>query len=202
MARTYDSSRRAALSQKTREAILEAAFRLHGLGVLDTETLAREANVSVATVRKHFPTREALFEGCTAWGIRLAPMPNLAALAAIADPAERTREAVRQVYTLHEALAGQVWGAFKLEDESPAMAGSLLQLDQLVGAVTQLLAAPESDDGGQPGFIAGMLSPLTFRALRVTGGLSAAEAVARVTGVLLPAPRPAPGSEKAVSGDR
>ena len=88
MARKYDASRRSALAQRTREAILEAAFTLHGQGILDTESLAKAADVSVATIRKHFPTRELLFEGCTAFGMHLVPTPDLEAIGRVEDPAD------------------------------------------------------------------------------------------------------------------
>jgi AcrR family transcriptional regulator len=187
--RKYDASRRAALAQQTREAIVEAAFQLHGKGILDLESLAREANVSVATVRKHFPTRELLFQGCTTHGLGLVPMPDLEGIARIEDRSDRTREAVRQVYQLHEALLGQVWMGFKLADDSPSLAAVLEQLDGMVGAAAQIVSAASPGDtyGGDVfrGFVRGMLSPLTYRALRVHANLSPADATSQVADALV-----------------
>lgn len=177
------------MAQKTREAILEAAFRLHGQGVLDVESLAREANVSVATVRKHFPTRELIFEGCTAFGMHLVPMPDLDGIAAIEGPTDRTWETVRQVYVLHEALFGQEWAGFKLEDESPALAAVLKQIEGVIVAAAEVVAvawpARAGSDGAFQGLVSGMLSPLTYRALRVQSRLSPEDAAAQVAQMLV-----------------
>jgi AcrR family transcriptional regulator len=206
VSRKYDASRRIALAEKTREAILEAAFRLHGQGIFDMERLAKEADVSVATVRKHFPTRELLFEGCTAFGMHLVPMPDLGAIAAIEDPADRAREAVRQVYALHEALLGQVWNGFKLEDESPSLAAVIQQIASIVGAAAQIVSAawPARAGGGDAfhGFVSGMLSPLTYRALRIQAGLSPGDATSQVAEALVRAGESAPGAEEGAAAYR
>lgn len=188
------------MAQKTREAILEAAFRLHSQGIFDTESLAREANVSVATVRKHFPTRELIFEGCTAYGMHLVSMPEFEALAALEGSEDRTRETVRQVYALHEALLGQAWVGFKLEDESPAMANVLRQIAGVVGAASEIVAGawPARAGSGNTfrGFVSGMLSPLTYRALRVQSGLSPEDATAQVAQMLVLTGQSSPGSSR------
>lgn len=191
MVRDYDSSRRQEAARRTREAILAAAFKLHGQGIFDLESLAREADVSVATVRKHFPNREVLFEACTGYGLHLAPMPDFAALAARADARDRLATAVHQAYAFHESLLGQVWGAFKLEDESPVLASTLRQVEGAGEALaeTVVTAWPDLGDraGRLRGLVTGMLSPLTYRGLRVHGGLSPDEAVGYATELLLSA---------------
>lgn len=183
MARTYDSSRRVQAAERTRETILATAFRLHGLGILDVETLAQEADVSVATVRKQFPTRELLFEGCTEFGMNLVPMPDFDLIGSMADPHDRTRLAVRQTYRLHESLSGQMWGAFKLEDESDAMVKVIAQVEGLTSLMADLILAAWSFDEGRinevRGFVVGLLHPLTYRALRTYGRLSPEQAVDR-----------------------
>jgi len=206
MARKYDASRRIALARKTREAILETAFRLHGQGILDLESLATEADVSVATIRKHFPTRELLFEGCTAFGLHSVTPPDLDSISRIEDPAGRAREAVRQVYTLHEALLGQVWVGFKFEDESPAMAAVIKQLEGIVAAAAEVIAAawPARTGSGDAfrGFVSGMLSSLTYRALRVQAGLSPADAASQVAEALVRAGESAPDTDEAAAAYR
>lgn len=207
VSRKYDASRRAEMAQKTRDAILAAAFRLHGQGILDMESLAREANVSVATVRKHFPTRKLVFEGCTAFGMQhLVSMPEFEALAAIEGSEDRTRETVRQVYALHEALLGQAWVGFKLEDESPAMVNVLRQIEGIVGAASEIVAAAwparAGGDAAFRGLVSGMLSPLTFRALRVQSGLSPQDATDQVSEVLVRAGQAAAESNQGATAHR
>ncbi len=189
MPRSYDASRRQQAANRTREAILAAAFRLHGMGLLDLETLAQEADVSLATVRKHFPTRELLFEGCTAYGMHQVTLPDVGAIASIADPVERTREAARQAYATHEQLFGQVWGAYRLEDESPALAAVLAQSDELLEVIAGLIvdAWPLDEDRVKQtrGFVIGLLNPLTYRALRRYGGLTPEQATEQTQATLL-----------------
>lgn len=189
MARTYDSSRRVQAAQRTREAILAAAFRLHGLGVLDMESLAQEADVSVATVRKHFPTRELLFESCTEFGMHLVPLPDVPAIASTPDAAARTRLAVEQLFTAHEALTGQMWSAYRLEDESPALAAVLSKVEDLTELVAGLVVEAWPLDEGRVketrGFVVGLLNPLTYRALRRYGGLTPEQAIRQTQATLL-----------------
>ena len=188
MARKYDSSRRTEAASRTREAILAAAFKLHGMGLLDMEMLAQEAGVSLATVRKHFPTRERLYEACTAYGMHFVPLPDLDALASATDASTRTRLAVKGVYDLHEALLGQTWAAYQAESTSAVLYGLLRHGEELVRAITSLVVDAWPDHRGADealGFVNGMLSPLTYRALRVHGGLTADQARAVTEGALL-----------------
>jgi AcrR family transcriptional regulator len=189
MPRTYDSSRRAQAAERTREKITAAAFKLHGLGVLDFDSLAREADVSVATVRKHFPTRELVYEACTAYGMHQVPMPDIAALVAIKDPQACIREAVTQTYSLLDLVGGQMWTALKLEDESPAMANGLSQMEQMTltmaGMVIATWGVPEHRLSEMRGVVVGLLSPLTYRALRHYGGLSQEQAIEQSVGALV-----------------
>lgn len=201
MPRTYDSSRRAQAAEQTREAIAAAAFKLHGLGVLDFESLAREAGVSVATVRKHFPTRELVYEACTAYGMHQVPMPDIAALAVMKDTEACTREAVTQAYTLFDLVGGQMWMALKLEDESPAMANGLSQMEQMTLAVAAIVIAtwgvPEHRLSEMRGVVVGLLSPLTYRALRHYGGLSQKQAIEQSVAALVHAFRALEAKEAA-----
>lgn len=189
VARTYDSSRRKEAARQTRDAILAAAFELHGRGIFDLESLAEEARVSIATIRRHFPNREMLLEGCTDIGLQLAPMPDHAALAAIADPRELLFEVVRQTFGFHESLFAQLWFGFKLEDESAALAGMLREIKGVVAAMTDIAVSAWPNRGDEPsetrGMVSGMLSPLTYRGLRLHGPLSPEVATRTTTRLLL-----------------
>jgi AcrR family transcriptional regulator len=189
MPRKYDSSRRVAAAQQTRQDIVEAAFRLHGQGITDIESLAKEANVSVPTVRKHFPTREHVFEGCTSYGFHAVPMPDLNVIAAVEDPLERVREGVRQLYTTYEHLTGQLWVGYRFQEESPVMAAVLEDLGATVRDVVRVILAAwpglEGKHGQGFGAVLGFLSPLTHRALRVEAGLTAEQVLAATTAAVL-----------------
>jgi len=99
--RPYTKTRRAELEQQTRERITEAAVELHGsLGPARTtiSAIAQRADVQRATVYRHFPDEEALFAACSAhWRAQNEP-PDLAAWAAIRDPAARLAVALAELY--------------------------------------------------------------------------------------------------------
>jgi AcrR family transcriptional regulator len=99
--RRYTKTRRAELEQQTRERITEAAVELHGsLGPARTtiRAIAQRADVQRATVYRHFPDEEALFAACSAhWRAQNEP-PDLAAWAAIPDPAARLAVALSELY--------------------------------------------------------------------------------------------------------
>ena len=99
--RPYTKTRRAELEQQTRERITEAAMELHGsLGPARTtiSAIAQRADVQRATVYRHFPDEEALFAACSAhWRAQNEP-PDLAAWAAIRDPAARLAVGLAELY--------------------------------------------------------------------------------------------------------
>lgn len=186
MKRNYNGTHRADAAKRTRDQIVAAAFRLHGDGIIDMDALADEAGVSGATVRKHFPTRETIFENCTAYGFHLVPAPDLELIRQIEDPAGRTRQAVHEAYSFHEALLGQTWSAFKYEHESPALANALVQMENLISLIAEaVLEVWPSADHTSRGLLLAMLGPLSYRALRVDGGLTPAEAIDQTTAMLV-----------------
>lgn len=193
MTRAYRSQRRTQGAWQTRDDIVSAAVRVHGRDVTTLESVAQEAGVSVATVRKHFPTREDLFGACTAHVVRTLAVPSLAELRAIADPDARIRRTVRAVYAFHDGLFGYAWLALRLQGESPAMASMVEQSEAFVAAAADALFAGDIGSGttltARVGFARALLSPLAYRALRVSGRLDldaaadhAAEALIHVMG--------------------
>lgn len=83
--RTYSSPLRQRQQESTRRLIMEALAaliaegRLHTLSVQD---VAGRAGISYASVYRHFPSREKLFEGLYEWGSELVssqmpPMPRV-----------------------------------------------------------------------------------------------------------------------------
>jgi AcrR family transcriptional regulator len=191
MPRPYHSPRRAATAEQTRRDILEAAIRLHAGGVTELADLAREAGVALPTVRKHFATRERVFEACTAHVAQAAEPFPFADLAGIADPAHRISASVRRLYELFEMRLGLTWTAYRLAAESPAFAHVLERNQALVQHVADMLVDasrtkfPDGRRGTVTAFVRGLLSPLAYRALRLDGGLdvdSAADQAAQAIG--------------------
>lgn len=99
--RSYDSTLRKEMEADTVRRIVNATVELHARqGALATThaEIAEAAGVSVATVYKHFPTREALLPHCTGLVAEQAPQVDLQGILGAPDLNERLR---RLAYTLH-----------------------------------------------------------------------------------------------------
>ncbi len=99
--RRYRKRLRAEQELETRRAITEAAVRLHGtVGPARTtvSAIADEAGVQRATVYRHFPDEPSLFQACSGHFMSMYPPPDPSRWEEIADPGERLREALTDVY--------------------------------------------------------------------------------------------------------
>jgi AcrR family transcriptional regulator len=103
--RRYRKRRRAQLEEETRLRITEAAVDLHGsVGPARTSisAVADRAGVQRATVYRHFPDEQALFDACSSHWMAQHPLPDPAIWAAIEDPDERLRLALRELYDWYD----------------------------------------------------------------------------------------------------
>lgn len=179
MVRKYNSRRREENAAQTRQAIVEAAIKLHGQGITTLSAVADEADVSLPTVNKYFPTREDLFVACTThFAARLEyEAPDM--LRAIENPGERLRRVVHEVYNLNEQSFGQSWTGYKLEDESPVLAQAIAGTEGLIAVLADTLSYEYAlgDEDTARRFVRAALSPLTYRALRLKNGLSFEQSV-------------------------
>ena len=122
-------TRRAELEDETRRRITESTVALHqelGPARTSVSAVADRAGVRRSTVYRHFPDEEALFAACSSHWRAANPPPDLGAWAAIEDPAERTRTALRELYAFYGRTEG--------------MYASLLRDEPLVPIVQRLLA--------------------------------------------------------------
>jgi AcrR family transcriptional regulator len=181
MVRQYNSSRRRRAAAQTRQEILQAALKLHAEGVTEFEPLAREAGCSVATVRKHFPTKEVLFQSCTRTFAETLTLPDLPALAAMTQPQQRVEAGVAELCRIHEAMIGYAWLGAQQRDDSPTLDREMAAYEGLADAVTEIVAPPGS---ARRALIRGLLDFLTYRALRQSGRLSEQEAAAELAATI------------------
>jgi AcrR family transcriptional regulator len=141
--RPYTKTRRAELEQQTRERITEAAVELHGsLGPARTtiRAIAQRADVQRATVYRHFPDEEALFAACSAhWRAQNEP-PDLAAWAAIRDPAARLAVALSELYAWYARTRRMLELLIRDRPLVPAMQSQFLRPGYLDAAADVLLA--------------------------------------------------------------
>jgi len=102
--RPYRMKRRAELEEQTRQRITESAVALHqevGPAQTSISAIAERAGVRRSTVYRHFPDEDALFAACSSHWRAAHPPPDPRAWASIDDPAERTRAALRDVYSYY-----------------------------------------------------------------------------------------------------
>jgi AcrR family transcriptional regulator len=169
MGRSYDSTRRKTVAAETRLEILQAALKLHWEGITEFEQVAREAGCSLATVRKYFPTKEALYSNCTQAFAETLTLPDLEVLAVIEHRAERLRRCVYELCRMHESMFGYAWLAANERQNSPTLDAVMGDYERLADGLALMIAPARSQKAS---VVRGLLDFLTYRALRLAGGLS------------------------------
>jgi AcrR family transcriptional regulator len=177
MARRYDSSRRVAQAAETRQRIVRAAIGVHRQQRTDLVSVALAAGVSLPTVRKHFPNKEVLFEACTGLLRAESPFPRPDGIESLASTPARVREAVNRLQPFYEERLGLTWLTYLMAGESRTLRQVAEARQANVEAFAKALCGRRARSD-MLGAVIGVLSPLTYRALRVEGRLSAAAATA------------------------
>ena len=123
--RPYRKRQRAERERSTRERITAAAVALHGsVGPAGTtvKAIAERAGVERATVYRHFPDADALFEACTAHFYARHPMPDADRWSAIKAPDDRLRRALEDLYTWYEETEEMLLNVTRDAAHTPAAA--------------------------------------------------------------------------------
>ncbi|HLQ56258.1 MAG TPA: helix-turn-helix domain-containing protein [Streptosporangiaceae bacterium] len=105
-ARSYRMGKRAEDVAATRRRIVEAAVHLHGTvgpAATTVSALADQAGVTRLTVYRHFPDDLALFAACSAHWASGQVMPDPQAWRRIADPEQRLRAGLSDLYRFYRA---------------------------------------------------------------------------------------------------
>jgi AcrR family transcriptional regulator len=110
MARKYRLKRRAERQDDTRQRIIDATIELHqtiGPAATTVSDIAARAGVGRVTVYRHFPDELTLFRACSGSYLHRNPLPDPERWHEIADPLQRLRSALGEVFEyhrMHEAL--------------------------------------------------------------------------------------------------
>jgi AcrR family transcriptional regulator len=182
--RPYRKRRRAELEAQTRLRITEAAVDLHGsVGPARTtiSAVADRAGVQRATVYRHFPDEDALFDACSSHWMAQHPLPDAAAWAKIEDPEERLRTALRELYEWYER------GEYMLERTTrdlalvPALRPSMEAFRGWLDAAADAILRGRRERGARrrrvQAAVGHALAFETWRSLAVNQGLPRPEAV-------------------------
>src|SRR5216683_3553903 len=105
MARKYEQRRRADKQAETRRRIVEAAIELHrtkGPARTTLSDVARRAGVQRHTLYRHFPDERALGLACSGLFGELNPSPDPEPWRTVADPEERLRLGLSELYEYFE----------------------------------------------------------------------------------------------------
>ena len=149
--RAYRKRARAESEEETRLRITEAIMHLHeevGPAQTTVSGIADRAGVQRATVYRYFPDVEAQVAACSAHWLSLNPPPDPTAWMEIADPDERLRAALKDLYGWYEGTEPTVTKLYRdaplvppiqarMEERGAAMeamAGLLLEGRGLRGA--------------------------------------------------------------------
>ena len=102
--------KRAAMQQKTRQRIVEAAVDLHcsvGPARTTVAQIAEKAGVQRHTYYAHFPQERDLFLACSGLALERDPLPDLDCLGQVQAGSERLRRGLEDLYFWYQRNAGQ-----------------------------------------------------------------------------------------------
>jgi AcrR family transcriptional regulator len=121
--RTYRKRKRAAAELQTRERITRATVELHetvGPAGTTVKAIAELAGVQRATVYRHFPDEQKLFDACTALYFSRHPMPDPRAWAQIPAPGERLSQALADLYAWYGQAEQMISNSIRDIEQVPA----------------------------------------------------------------------------------
>lgn len=140
--RPYRMTRRAELEEQTRRRITESAVALHeeiGPAQTSISAIAEHAGVRRSTVYRHFPDEASLFAACSAHWRAANPPPDASSWPAIADPAERTQTALRELYAFYRSTGEMYTSLLRDEQVLPIVQRLLGDFYGFLDAVRDIL---------------------------------------------------------------
>jgi AcrR family transcriptional regulator len=182
--RRYQLRKRADAMEATRRRITEAAVELHGtVGPARTTmtAVAERAGVQRQTVYRHFASEEELFAACSGHFTAQHPWPDTGRWRAIADPAERLRIGLDELYTWYETTEEMWTNVLRDETLVAALAPSMEPFRAYLDDAARALAAGWGARGVRRAMLLAAARHAvdfhTWRSLASDGGVSRAGVV-------------------------
>ena len=180
----YELKKRAEHQEDTRRRIVVATVELHeSVGVAHTtiRAIAERAGVERATVYWHFPDERSLFTACTGHYLAANPPPDPAPLQRIADPEQRLKVGVAEIYAYHRRTEEMTSKAQRDLPQFPALAEVLAPYDEQWARLGDVLAAGWQTQKGDGKLLRAAIGHAinfqTWRSLAREEGLDDSEAV-------------------------
>jgi AcrR family transcriptional regulator len=142
MPREYRKSKRAEKEEETRQRIVEAAVALHeavGADAATVTAIAERAGVGRVTLYRHFPDERTLFSACTDHYFGQNPPPDPQQWAEIADPDERARTVLAELYAFYGRTEKMLWRAEHDAASYPVLAELMQPFIQYLDGIRDLL---------------------------------------------------------------
>jgi AcrR family transcriptional regulator len=147
MARGYELKQRALQMEDTRQRIVEAAIDLHatvGPARTTVSAIAERAGVQRQTYYRHFPDERSLNNACSGLYVARNPLPDPSAWDEIADPGERLRHGLSELYAYfaaNEAMLAHVIRDAEVHPVTREAMGRLVapDLERIRGKLTAAL---------------------------------------------------------------
>ena len=166
-------------------------MKLHGsVGPARTtiSAVAEKAGVQRATVYRHFPDEEALFGACSAHWMSLHPPPDAGGWARIADPEERLRAGLADLYAWYGSDEQMFVNTRRDAALVPAMAGPVAAGRAALVAMVEALMRGRPERGHRRRRVLAAISHATafgtWYSLTREGGLSDDEAIGVMLGAV------------------
>jgi AcrR family transcriptional regulator len=180
--RAYRMRARAEQVEQTRQRIIHAAVHLHetlGPAATTIAAIAEQAGVTRLTVYRHFPDWEALYQACSSHWMSQHIPPDPDAWASIADPAQRLRAGLTDLYRYYRQGAVMLTQVYR---DKPAIEQQLQRvIDSGEGRYRDVLLAPFTAHRAQRRRLCAVLghavSFWTWRSLCIQHGLTDRDAV-------------------------
>jgi len=189
--RRYTQRIRAERQAQTRLRIIEAALSLHeeiGPALTTISAVAKRAGVERPTVYRHFPDEASLLGACRGHWLAQNPPPDPSPWIALADPEERLRIALTQLYGFHRTTAPMTANLLRDASISPAVAEAIAMMRAAFAAIVELLLVGWVGDPDRVHLVRAALahgvSFETWHSLCVTNELDEDDAVELVIGMV------------------
>ena len=192
MTRRYESKKRADRQAETRRRIVDATIELHetvGPLAASVAAIAERAGVSRLTVYRHFPDEAELLRACTSDYNVSHPPPDPTPWLAIEDPRRRVEVALRDMYAYYAQNEPMLANGMDSYGVMPALRKALEPFFDGMRQVQELLLSGWDVDTAPGSLLAGAVGHAiafgTWRALRHQQGLTNAQAVKLMVGLVL-----------------